>query len=115
MNRKFNPIVVVGTLLLLVGVAALAVLAARDSGASATEKVKALVASSDIAQGTAADAAGLRVQEVAARDVPAGSPTDVGALTGKVASTKILKGQVITASSFGIVGASTSAGVSLPK
>src|SRR3982751_1804199 len=106
MNRKFNPIIVVGAVLLLVGVVVLAVLAARDSSSS-PNKVKALVAQADVAQGAPASAARLEVQDVSAGDVPAGSPTDLSALAGKFATTRILKGQVITGTSFGQVGAPT--------
>jgi pilus assembly protein CpaB len=114
MNRKFNPVIAVGAVLLLVGVVVLAVLAARGDSSS-PKTVKALVAQADVPAGTPAISANLKVQDVAARDVPAGSPSDPGVLAGKFATTRILKGQVITAASFGQVAAATSAGVALPK
>ena len=114
MNRKFNPVIAVGAVLLLVGVVVLAVLAARGDSSSAST-VKALVAQSDVPAGPPAAAANLKVQDVSAKDVPAGSPSDPTALAGKFATARILKGQVITAATFGQVAAATSAGVALPK
>lgn len=114
MNRKFNPIIAVGAVLLLVGVVVLAILAGRG-GSSSSSKVKALVAQADVPAGTSASSANLRVEEVSSKDVPAGSPTDLSSLAGKFATTRILKGQVITAASFGQVSAPTAAGVPLPK
>jgi Flp pilus assembly protein CpaB len=114
MNRKFNPIIAVGALLLLVGVVVLAVLAARG-GSSSSSQVKALVAQSDVPAGTPVASAHLQVESVSSKDVPAGSPSDLSSLAGKFATTRILKGQVINAASFGQVGQPTSAGVSLPK
>jgi Flp pilus assembly protein CpaB len=55
------------------------------------------------------------VQDVSAKEVPAGSPSSITAIAGTFATTKILKGQVITGASFGQVAATTSAGISLPK
>jgi Flp pilus assembly protein CpaB len=117
MNRKFNPIIAVGAVLLLAGVAVLAVLAGRGNS-SDTSKVKALVATADVAAGTSAAAAAgsLKVQDVNSKDVPAGSPTSITAIAGSFATTKILKGQVITGNSFGQVASITpGAGLSLPK
>jgi Flp pilus assembly protein CpaB len=114
MNRKFNPIIAVGAVLLLVGVVVLAILAGRG-GSSTPSKVKALVAQSDVAAGTPAASADLRVQEVSSKDVPSGSPGDLSSLAGKFATTRILKGQVITTSSFQKPGQVTTTGVSLPK
>ena len=114
MNRKFNPVIAVGAVLLLVGVVVLAVLAGRDDS-SGSSTVKALVAQSNVPAGTPAGSANLAVQEVSSKDVPAGSPTELSALAGKYATARILKGQVITSASFGQVAAATSAGVALPK
>ena len=112
MNRKFNPVIAVGAVLLLAGVVVLAVLAGRGGGSS-DKKVKALVAKTDIAAGTAAAKADLGVKEVPANQVPAGSPLDATALVGTFATGKIPAGQIITASSFGGVAAVTPAGISL--
>ncbi len=112
MNRKFNPIIAVGAVLLLAGVVVLAVLAGRGGG-SGSSKIKALVAKTDIAAGTAADKANLEVKEVPSSQVPAGSPLDATALVGKFATGKIPAGQIITATSFGGVAATTAAGISL--
>lgn len=114
MNRKFNPIIAVGAVLLLVGVVVLAVLAGRGDS-SGSSKVKALVALADVPAGTPSSAASLRVEDVSSKDVPAGSPTDLSSLAGKFATTRILKGQIITAASFGSVSTPTAAGVRLPK
>ena len=114
MNRKFNPIIAVGAVLLLVGVAVLAVLAGRGNSSS-PDKVKALVATADVAAGTPVASAALQVQDVNAKDAPPGSPTSITAIAGTFATTKILKGQVITGASFGQVASTTSAGISLPK
>ena len=113
MNRKFNPVIAVGAVLLLVGVVVLAVLAGRDDS-SGSSTVKALVAQANVPAGTPAGAANLAVEEVSSKDVPAGSPTELSALAGKFATARILKGQIITGASFGQVAAATSAGVSLP-
>lgn len=116
MNRKFNPIIAVGAVLLLIGVAVLAVLAARGGdGGSGSSKVKALVATADIAANTPIGSAPLQVQEVDAKSVPAGSPTSTGALAGTFAAVRIPKGSVIAPGSFTTVAATTSAGISLPK
>ena len=115
MNRKFNPIIAVGAVLLLIGVAVLAVLAARGDSSSGSGKVKALVATADIPAGTPVASAGLQVQEVDSKSVPGGSPSSLTAIAGTFATTKILKGSVITAASFGQVAATTTAGISLPK
>jgi Flp pilus assembly protein CpaB len=113
MNRKFNPSIAVGAVLLLIGVVVLAVLAARGNTTTAS-KVKALVASADVPAGTPAGAAHLQVQDVAAGSVPSGAPRDLSELTGTTATAKILQGQVITATSFARAGAATSTGVTLP-
>ena len=115
MNRKFNPIIAVGAVLLVIGVVVLAVFAVRGGNSSGSDKVKALVATADIAAGTPVAAAALQVQDLDAKAVPAGSPTSLTSIAGTFATTKILKGSVITGASFGQVAATTTAGISLPK
>jgi Flp pilus assembly protein CpaB len=114
MNRKFNPLLAVGAVLLVVGIAVLGVLASRnDGGGSST--VKALVATTNIAQGAAAAPTTLKLQDVKSRDLPAGAVTSLQQVAGQIALVPIVKGSVITTSSFGQYGATTGTGVSLPK
>lgn len=115
MNRKFNPIIAVGAVLLLVGVVVLAVLAARGGGGSGSSKVKALVATADIPANTPIGSASLQVQDVDKSSVPAGSPTSTAVLAGTFSAAKILKGSVIGPGAFTTVTAATPTGVSLPK
>ncbi|MCW2543376.1 MAG: hypothetical protein JWM40_928 [Frankiales bacterium] len=116
MNRKFNPVILVGAVLLIAGVAVLAVLASRGgSNNSSSRTIKALVATADIPAGTSANIAPIQVQDVKASDVPAGSPTELGSIAGQIANVRIPKGTVISGSTFGTVAGFTNAGVTLPK
>jgi pilus assembly protein CpaB len=116
MNRKFNPVIVVGAVLALAGIAVLAVLATKGDSTSKPRTIKALVATSDIAAGTPANTASMQVQDVSSSDVPNGSPTSAGALAGQIATVRITKGTVISSGAFGNVStAVTSAGIALPK
>jgi Flp pilus assembly protein CpaB len=113
MNRKFNPVIVVGALLLVVGIAVLAVLAARG-GDTKTREVKAVVASDNIVAGTTGETAKVKVQDVPASSVPVGSYLDPAALKGTVALRNVPRGEVISTSAFGVLGQTTDHGVTLP-
>src|SRR5689334_16912364 len=112
MNRKLNPVVMVGALLALVGVAVLAVLAARGGGTSSSStKVKALVTTAAVAPGTPAAAAGLTVTELPSSSVPPGAFSDPAAVTGQVALRSLAKGEVVVPGAFGQQGVAAAGGV----
>jgi hypothetical protein len=115
MNRKFNPVIVVGAVLLIVGIAVLTVFAVKGDKTEKPSTVKALVALADIPAGTSANTAPLQVQDVSSADVQLGSPTDLGAIAGTIATGRITKGTIISSTSFGNVSSITNAGVTLPK
>ncbi len=114
MSRKFNPLVAVGALLALVGVAVLIGLASRDEKAADARMVTALVATAAVPVGTAASAVTLEVKELRSDAVPAGSPTDTSQLNGLVALRAIGKGEVVAAGAFGAQGIAATGGVRLP-
>ena len=115
MNRKLNPVVMVGAVLALVGVAVLAVLAARGGGSSSDgKKVRALVTTAPVAAGTPASAAALTVTELPSSSVPAGALTDAAAVTGQVALRSLNKGEVVVPGAFGLQGVAAAGGVVLP-
>jgi Flp pilus assembly protein CpaB len=114
MNRKFNPLLAVGAVLLIVGIAVLGVLASRN-GDGKSSTVKVLVATQNIAQGAPALATTLQIKDVKSSDVPAGAVTSLQQVTGQIALVPIVKDTVVTTSSFGQYGATTTTGVTLPK
>lgn len=114
MNRKFNPVIVVGALLAVAGVAVLVGLAAKDDNPSANGTVRVVVATAAIAAGTPAGSAAIEVQDVAAGAVPNGSLIDPAAIAGQVALRPIAKGEVVAASAFGAQGVAAAGGVRLP-
>src|SRR5690348_17074852 len=113
MTRKVNPVVMVGALLALAGVAVLAVLAARG-GATGSKKVRALVTTAAVAAGTPAASAALAVAELPSSAVPAGALTDLAAVTGQVARRSLVKGEVVVPGAFGQQGVAAAGGVVLP-
>ena len=114
MNRKLNPVVMVGAVLALVGVAVLAVLAARGGSSSGNKKLRALVTTAPVAAGTPAAAAALTVTELPSSSVPAGALTDPAAVTGQVALRSLSKGEVVVPGAFGQQGVAAAGGVVLP-
>ena len=115
MNRKLNPVVIVGALLALAGVAVLAVLAARGGDSSGEgKKVRALVTTAPVVAGTPASAAKLTVTELPASAVPAGAFTDPASVAGQVALRTLAKGEVVVPGTFGQQGVAASGGVVLP-
>ena len=115
MNRKLNPVVLVGALLALAGVAVLAVLATRGGGSSDEgKKVRALVTTTAVAAGTPASSAALTVTELPASAVPAGAFTDPASVAGQVALRSLAKGEVVVPGTFGQQGVAASGGVVLP-
>ena len=114
MNRKLNPVVMVGAVLALAGVAVLAVLATRGGGAGDDKKVRALVTTAAVAVGTPAASAALSVTELPASAVPAGALTDPAAVAGQIALRPLAKGEIVVPGVFGQQGVAASGGVVLP-
>jgi Flp pilus assembly protein CpaB len=113
MTRKLNPVVLIGAVLALAGVAFLAVLATSGGGGSG-KKLSVLVTSGPVAAGTPAASAGLQVKELPASAVPSGALTDPAAVTGQVALRALAQGEVVVPGTFGTRGVAATGGVVLP-
>ncbi len=112
--KKMNSLIVVGALTAVVGTGALVTLVQKDSPAQAAGTAKALVATAAVAPGTPVASAALEVREVPGNLVPAGTATDVSALTGQVALRPLAAGEVVAPGAFGLQGVAAAGGVILP-
>ena len=113
--RKTNPIIVMGAVLAVAGVAVLVALASRGGGTSSGKSVDVLVASAPVAAGTAAAAAPLAVKSLPVSAVPEGALTSAAAVSGQVALHPLAKGEVVVPGTFGQTGVAVAGGVVLPK
>ncbi len=113
--RKINPLVVVGALTAVIGLAALATVVQKDTAATAATTAKVLVANSAVVAGTPSSQADLVARDIPVNAIPAGTATDPVALTGQVALRPLAAGELVTPGSFGVQGVAAAGGVILPK